>query len=271
MKLMPKTIIFCAGIIFSLFLAGSVSAKTDLSISETDITFSKDGAMAGETIRIYTRVFNVGDVDALGYVTFFDNDKEISDPQPISVKTNTYDDVFIDWKTTSGTHNIKASITGLNSTDDDNENNSSVKKDIFVDIDTDKDGTGDSKDTDDDNDEVLDEDEIKIGINPLVADSDSDGVNDKVDAFGKDVTEWRDTDTDGLGDNKDPDIDGDGVINEEETKLGTNPHVAENPPDTANPFVASLLNSNTYVYWAIGVPFGLIILYFLFRRKRRRR
>jgi hypothetical protein len=44
------------------------------------------------------------------------------------------------------------------------------------------------------------------------------------DAFPLDPKEWRDTDGDGIGDNSDPDIDGDGWTNAEEKAAGTDPY-----------------------------------------------
>lgn len=46
------------------------------------------------------------------------------------------------------------------------------------------------------------------------ADIDNDGYPNELDPFPLDVTEWSDLDGDGQGDNSDPDIDGDGVQNE---------------------------------------------------------
>ena len=48
-------------------------------------------------------------------------------------------------------------------------------------LDTDSDGTGNNADTDDDNDEVSDADEAKNGTNPLLGDTDGDGVADNLD------------------------------------------------------------------------------------------
>ena len=50
-----------------------------------------------------------------------------------------------------------------------------------------------------------------IPVNP---DIDGDGVLNEDDAFPEDPTEWNDTDSDGIGDNSDPDIDNDGVPNQ---------------------------------------------------------
>lgn len=277
-------------VLLVMFLPVLVFAKTDLSITETDITFSKDEPLEGDVVRVYARIFNNGDTDASGFVVFLDNGKEMADPQPVSIRVNTFDDVFIDWTTKQGKHDIKASIVGLNPKDEVVDNNSTTKKAFLVDIDTDKDGLADEKDTDADNDGLVNDEEIKLSTNPKLADTDGDKVNDKIDVFPLDKTEWRDTNNNGIGDNKDPDIDGDGLTNEQEKQLGTNPLVADNPtqqeqnsaqnnssPDKSL-LQASLFGSikdlftgeNKYLFWGLGV-FSLIILYFMFRKKKRRR
>ena len=48
------------------------------------------------------------------------------------------------------------------------------------------------------------------GSSPAVSDSDGDGVEDSIDAFPNDPTEWVDTDLDGIGNNSDTDDDNDG-------------------------------------------------------------
>jgi hypothetical protein len=54
-------------------------------------------------------------------------------------------------------------------------------------------------------------------------DSDSDGFIDMDDAFPLDDTEWRDTDGDGIGNNADNDDDNDGLSDDDEVTLGTDP------------------------------------------------
>ena len=57
----------------------------------------------------------------------------------------------------------------------------------------------------------------EIPVDPdAVADSDSDGVLDRHDAFPLDPSDWRDSDGDALGDNTDPDDDNDGVLDGED-------------------------------------------------------
>ncbi|MCX2760792.1 hypothetical protein OQJ75_20620, partial [Vibrio sp. 14G-20] len=78
-------------------------------------------------------------------------------------------------------------------------------------IDTDLDGQGNNADLDDDNDGLPDTVEIENGTNPLLSDTDGDGVSDKDDAFPLDKTETIDTDHDGQGNNADLDDDNDGL------------------------------------------------------------
>ena len=48
------------------------------------------------------------------------------------------------------------------------------------------------------------------------SDNDGDGIGDNADLFDDDPTEWFDFDGDGIGDNSDPDIDNDGLVNEDD-------------------------------------------------------
>ncbi len=219
-----RKILFPVFLVVFLFSSGVAFATTDLSVLEADITFSKQEPFDGDQIRIYARVFNTGDSDATGSVVFLLNNKEIGGAQPISVKTNTYDDVFIDWTAKKGNYDITAKITGVNPADENSGNNQAVKKDFFIDLDTDSDGTGDQNDSDADNDGLSNEEESNTGTSPTNPDTDNDGVNDGVDDFPLDNFEWHDADNDGVGDNSDLDADGDGISNEEEIKTyGTSP------------------------------------------------
>jgi len=209
---------------FACLSIDTVFAKTDLSINNTDITFSKDEPLEGDDVRIFARVFNLGDTDVRGYVLFLNNGKEMANPQPISVKVNTYDDVFIDWKAKAGSFKIEAKIVDVNLTDDNPENNKTAQKDISVDLDTDNDGIGNAKDIDDDNDGVPDEKEAELKTDPLKPDTDGDKINDNIDVFPLNPAESRDTDKDEIGDNKDTDDDNDNLTDEQELfQYGTNP------------------------------------------------
>lgn len=202
----------------------SIFAKTDLSLTATDIIFSKDEAVEGETVRVFARVFNLGDTDVYGFVVFSNNGKEMSDPQPISVKVNTYDDVFFDWRVMAGSHDIQAKIITTNSPDENTVNDKAVRDDYFVDLDTDGDGVGNNRDPDDDNDNLSDEQERVLGTDSLDPDSDGDKARDGIDVFPLDPKEWRDSDQDGIGDNSDLDDDNDALSDDDEVFIfGTNP------------------------------------------------
>lgn len=63
-------------------------------------------------------------------------------------------------------------------------------------------------------------------------DRDGDGVVDLLDTFPEDPTEQLDTDGDGIGNNQDLDDDNDGLSDERERKLGTNPVLADSDGDS---------------------------------------
>jgi len=67
-------------------------------------------------------------------------------------------------------------------------------------LDTDDDGIGNTADLDDDGDGVLDTQEITDGTNPLLTDTDSDGVDDSSDPFPTDILYSMDSDNDGMPD-----------------------------------------------------------------------
>ncbi len=54
---------------------------------------------------------------------------------------------------------------------------------------------------------------LVISSTVFAVDTDGDGYDDAVDLFPNDPLEWIDTDLDGIGNNSDPDVDGDGLLN----------------------------------------------------------
>ena len=219
-------------LILSLGVCSPSFAGTDLSLDASDITFSKEEPLDGDTIRLFARVFNVGEEDAYGFVVFSINGNEIADPQPISVKSGTYDDVFIDWVFESGNYSVGSEIVSTWPKDETQENNSVLIENYFVDLDSDNDGIGDSRDNDNDNDGLSEEEELTLGTDPFNADTDGDEVNDSEDAFPLDPTEWQDFDKDGLGDNADEDDDNDGLSDEDEVLVyNTDPFNADTDGD----------------------------------------
>lgn len=57
----------------------------------------------------------------------------------------------------------------------------------------------------------------------IIEDSDGDFISDSDDAFPNNRDEWIDTDGDGIGNNADPDDDGDGYTDQHELEMGSDP------------------------------------------------
>ncbi len=170
-----------------------------------DITFSKDILVTGQTVRIYARVRNLGSVDVSGYVYFMQGEQAIGSSQVISVRAGgTDEEIYVDFVVPEGTFNVRAEIRGTDPADE-NPSNDVVLSSLYTpvqdadddgviddeddcpttadstQVDTDGDLAGDACDSDDDNDTLSDSVETEIGLNPLKADSDSDGVTDPSD------------------------------------------------------------------------------------------
>ena len=131
-------------------------------------------------------------------------------------------------------------------------------------LDTDGDDIGNNADTDDDNDGLNDTTEessdpatdpldpeteddgycdgpFNVTVNEIqiceVEDRDGDGIADDFDAFPDDINEWEDTDGDEIGNNADPDDDGDGYNDTVEISEGSDPlKFTSTPLDTDGDF-----------------------------------
>lgn len=156
----------------------ALSATVDLALDANSISFSEEKLYAGDVIRIYARVNNLGDTDASAYVLFYQGGLLIAKSQPVSLLAHgNPDDVYVDFAVPTGTFNIRAVIQG-SSPQDQNPANDSAMTPLFL---------------------------------PIV-DADRDGVVDEDDTCVNDANaDQRDTDSDGIGDVCDADDDGDGV------------------------------------------------------------
>jgi len=100
--------------------------------------------------------------------------------------------------------------------------------------DTDGDRIGDNSDQDIDGDDVPNGNEL-VRADAIeckfLRDCDGDGRLDNVDKFPLNPLEWRDNDGDGIGDNKDPDDDNDGLSDADEIAKGTKPFVKDTDGD----------------------------------------
>ncbi|MBD3331088.1 PKD domain-containing protein [Candidatus Peregrinibacteria bacterium] len=236
-------------IIFVLlaFLNGQTFAYSgDLSINQTNISFSTNNILEGQAVRIYASVSNGSALDLLGVTRFTDNGNQIESDQAISIFAGKTDGVFVDWVPSYGNHKITVQIIPWEPEIDDPANNV-ITTDIYVKRDTDRDGIPNETDPDDDNDGVNDDEDVfpldaseqidtdgdTIGDN-RDTDDDNDSVPDKFDDLPLDPNETMDTDKDGLGNVADKDDDNDGLKDAEEENMKTDPLLFDTDEDGAS-------------------------------------
>lgn len=168
---------------FFLLVPGLVFAAVDLALENGDVSFSNQKPYAGEVVRMYASVRNVGQQDARGSVRFKINNTQLGALQPFSVVTGGTATVFVDWEPNEGYYSIGVELANVDPADGTAGNNAVLIANFLVDKDTDGDGRPDTVDFDDDGDGIDDGVELTMGTDPLRWDTDGDGVNDKDDAF----------------------------------------------------------------------------------------
>jgi len=100
-----------AVILFSLFLGLNVYAEVSINSGfiPGQIWYSKEPLKEGETVNIYTAIWNGESSNILVKVEFYDKNV-ILGSRDISINSLELKDVFIPWKVTSGDHIISAKI-----------------------------------------------------------------------------------------------------------------------------------------------------------------
>ncbi len=190
-------------------------------IIPNNIWYSEDVFFAGGNIRIYSVLFNNSDLEVSGQAEFNDSSKIICTKSFI-IMPNDIVKVWCDWTANYGNEKIGLKIINARAVDSLGKeqkinlvNAESRSSEIFIDMDTDGDKIGNREDRDDDNDGLSDDEEAKLGTNPLVADTDGDGLKD-----GEEIRRG----TNPL--NKDSDKDG--LVDGEELRLGKDPTIFDN-------------------------------------------
>jgi len=160
------------------------AALYDVSIEAGDIAFSPPELIIGTATRIYATIANVGQRDVEGVVRFYEG-QELIGSKPFSVRAAVRpEDAWVGWTPQAyGATTIRVVVENDDAFADGAPGNNVATLPIFVDRDTDRDGVPDRQDDDQDNDLLLNTDEAARGTNPLLADTDGDGVNDRIDVY----------------------------------------------------------------------------------------
>ena len=191
---------------FSFFPVAVFAETVDIGFAGQGVYLSQQDVYVGQTIRVYARLRNYGEVDTTGSVGFYVADNKIGNSQAISLPMGGFDEeIFVDYIVPTQPFNIAVRIESTTPVDQVLSNNS-VLTTLFQPIpdqdmdgvldtqdncqnasntdqrDTDGDGVGDVCDIDDDNDGVTDEVETQtLGTDPLNVDTDGDTLSDQDD------------------------------------------------------------------------------------------
>ncbi len=151
--------------------------------------FSKEPFFAGETISIFTVVYNSTNFTLSGTAALKDGTTTISKKEFIVPGGGAVNTIVFPWQVTPGNHSFSVLITQneLRASGGEVQSGATIvatktapiKR--FADRDTDADGIGNAIDTDDDGDGLSDQAEAKLHTDRLNPDTDGDGMNDATD------------------------------------------------------------------------------------------
>ena len=171
-----------------LFPFAASALSIPAGVLKDQIWFSKDPFFVGDTISIFTFVFNSSDYRLSGTMVLSDGTTTIDKKTFTVLPSGGSQVISFPWTVTRGQHNFIAKISenqldkvsgGVVDTPISTTQTVSVKR--FADLDTDHDGIGNLTDTDDDGDGLSDILEKKLGTDPLNPDTDGDGILDGKD------------------------------------------------------------------------------------------
>lgn len=139
-----------------------------------NIWYSDEPFFSGETVRIYSAIFNGSKHDIKGTVEFYDGQERIGSASFAVLGGGRVEEIWTDWRTTQGNHVIFAKIKEVRMREIGAEERVvslqhmiTAEDERFVDLDTDGDRIGNREDPDDDNDGIPDEEEQAAGSDPL--------------------------------------------------------------------------------------------------------
>lgn len=183
------TVRFVLLALFIAFLPAPLFAATaPAGVPKDALWFSKDPFFVGDTITIFTVVYNSTNYRLSGTMELRDGTTTISKKDFIVDTLGASQIVSFPWAVTAGNHLFSVIITqdelrregGSLLTDPLAETKTTGAK-RFADLDTDHDNIGNTVDTDDDGDGLTDVQEKKSKTDPLNPDTDGDGIVDGKD------------------------------------------------------------------------------------------
>ncbi|MFH1773173.1 MAG: hypothetical protein ABH818_02365 [Patescibacteria group bacterium] len=193
-KIMKK--FFCKLIIiFIIFFSALQPVIAQINAGfVSGIWYSKNPFFIGEIVRIYVGIQNRSGFDITGTVEFYDNDTLVRSTN-VSIINEQLIEAWTDHTFVYGDHEIKVQLAktyiheigkpprGVDLGNKFLNISNAFGMTFFVDKDSDNDGIGDREDPDVDGDGLLNDEEEKIGTDPLNPDTDGDGMLDGEDPF----------------------------------------------------------------------------------------
>lgn len=102
--------IFILILIFSFGSSTLAQAQGNVGFVENSIWYSQTPKVEGESVKVYTAIWNGSASDISAHVEFYDGTTLLGS-RDVKVTPENISDVFIIWKVTAGDHNISARIT----------------------------------------------------------------------------------------------------------------------------------------------------------------
>lgn len=129
-----SAIVIFSMIAWTIGIGVAYGATYDVMIQRSDVTFRPDSFFAGDMVRVYSTVKNVGDKDVQGNVFFSENGTAIGTPPPFSVRARgAEEEVWVDWQpAVTGDRQIFVRVVTAPETRDENSTNNEMIVPIVV-------------------------------------------------------------------------------------------------------------------------------------------